>query len=132
MNKPCFDHSDFDDALPPPGLYPSTITGARFRSSRHGNRMLLVVHALDGVPPPHDRVSDYFALEGVSPRGAATARRRILRLYQACTLTPAPGDPIEPADLFGARLMVEIEHDSYDGAPRLKAVGYRRLGHPPF
>lgn len=132
MNKPCFDRSDFDAALPPPGLYPSTIASARYRSSRRGNRMLLVVHALDGVDSPHDRIADYFTLEGVSARGAATARRRLLRLYQACALTPAPGDQIEPADLYGARLMVDIEHDLYDGELRLKAVGYRKVGDPPF
>jgi hypothetical protein len=57
--------------------YPSTIRTARYRLSRGGHRMLLVVHALEGVAPPHDQVADYFTLEGVSPRGVATARRRL-------------------------------------------------------
>jgi hypothetical protein len=132
MNKPCFERTDFDGALPPPVFYSSTITNARYRSSRRGNRMLLVVHALDDVVAPHDRVSDYFTLEGVSPGGMATARRRLLRLYQACGIEPAPGEPIEPADLFGARLVVEIDHDLYNGELRLKVVGYRAAGQPPF
>ena len=132
MDKPCIEPSDFADELPAPGSYRSTIASARYRSSRRGNRMLLVVHALDGVGPPHDHVSDYFTLEGVSPRGVATARRRLVRLYHACGLDPGVGDRIDPADLFHARLDVEIEHDLYDGQRRLKVVGYRRPGTAPF
>lgn len=132
MNTLCFERSDFDSALPPPGFYPSTIATARYRSSRRGNRMLLVVHALSGAPPPYDRVADYFALEGVSPTGMATARRRLLRLYRACGLQPSAEQPIEPADLFGARLLVAIDHDPYNGELRLKVVGYRPADSPPF
>lgn len=132
MNKPCFEHCDLDRALPPPGFYASTISTARYRKSRGGNRMLVVVHALGDVPPPHDHVSDYFALEGVSPSGMATARRRLLRLYRACGIEPTAGAPIEPADLFGSRLLVEVEHDHYDGELRLKVVGYRTVDQPPF
>jgi hypothetical protein len=54
------------------------------------------------------------------------------RLYQACGLRPAPGEPIEPADLFNARLVVEIAADLYNGERRLKAVGYRHADQPPF
>jgi hypothetical protein len=132
MHHPCFERADFDDALPAPGFYPSTISAARYRVSRRGNRMLLVVHGLDGVTPPYDRVADYFTLDGVSPGGVATARRRLLRLYQACGIAPEPGAPIAPADLFGAHLVVEIAHDLYNGERRLKAVGYRSADHPPF
>jgi len=131
-DHPCFDHGDFDDALPAPGFYPSTIGTARYRLSRSGHRMLLVVHMLDGVTPPHDQVADYFTLEGVSARGLATARRRLRRLYQACGLAPAPGVPIAPADLFGAHLVVEIADDLYNGERRLKVVGYRHADQPPF
>lgn len=131
-DHPCFERDDFDDALPAPGCYPSTIRTACYRRSRGGNRMLLVVHALDGVAPPHDQVADYFTLEGVSPRGVATARRRLRRLYQACGLSPAPGEPIEPADLCGACLVVEIADDLYNGERRLKVVGYRHADQPPF
>ena len=133
MNEhPCFERTDFDDALPAPGFYPSTIRTARYRLSRSGHRMLLVVHALDGAVAPNDQVADYFTLEGVSARGLATARRRLRRLYQACGLAPAPGEPIEPADLFGARLVIEIAEDLYNGERRLKVVGYRSAEQPPF
>ena len=132
MDNPCFECSDFDDALPPPGLYSSTITNARYRSSRCGNRMLVVVHALHGVGPPNEHVADYFTLEGVSPRGLATARRRLLRLYRACGIEVAPGHQIDPADLFDAQVEIALDHESYDGELRLKVVGYRRLGRPPF
>lgn len=131
-DHPCFERGDFDDALPAPGFYPSTIGTARYRVSRGGHRMLLVIHTLDGVAPPHDHIADYFTLEGVSARGLATARRRLRRLYQACGLAPAPGEPIEPADLFGARLVVEIADDLYNGERRLKVVGYRHADQPPF
>lgn len=132
MNNPCFERCDFDNALPVPGVYPSTICSARYRSSRRGNRMLLVVHSLSGAPPPYDHVADYFALEGVSPTGMATARRRLLHLYRACGLQPSAEEPIEPADLFGARLLVDIDHDHYNGELRLKVVGYRPADSPPF
>jgi len=132
MNTPCFERSDFESALPAPGFYPSTIGSARYRCSRRGNRMLLVVHTLSGAAPPYDHVADYFTLEGVSPAGLATARRRLLRLYRACGLHPSTDQPIEPADLFGARLLVEIDHDHYNGERRLKVVGYRPADHPPF
>ena len=118
-DHPCFERGDFDDALPAPGFYPSTIRTARYRLSRGGHRMLLVVHALDGVVPPNDQIADYFTLEGVSARGLATARRRLLRLYQACGLSPVPSESIEPADL-------------YNGERRLKVVGYRHADQPPF
>jgi hypothetical protein len=132
MNKPCFEVFDLHTPPPPPGFYRSTISGARYRTSRRGNRVLLVVHSLDGVLPSYRHVSDYFALEGVSPTGIATARQRLVRLYQACGIEPVVGQPIEPVDLFGGRLMVEIDHDCYGGEVRLKVVGYRTAGDAPF
>jgi hypothetical protein len=124
MNKPCFERSDFADTVPPPGCYPSTISTARYRSSRNGNRMLVVVHALDGVGAPHDHVPDYFVIEGASARGVSTARRRLVRLYRACGLNPVAGEAIDPGVLCEARLVVRIEHEQYDGELRLKVVGY--------
>jgi len=38
-DHPCFERGDFDDALPTPGFYPSTIGTARYRVSRSGHRL---------------------------------------------------------------------------------------------
>lgn len=123
----CFQKQDFSRDLPAPGYYRSKVDNARFRRSANGNRMLVVNHLLDGVPSPHDVVPDYFVLEGASPRGILMARRRLVHLYHACGLEPGDGDVISPADLFHAELEVRIEHDHWDGQPRLRVVSYRRL-----
>jgi hypothetical protein len=123
-----FDAADLDNTLPPPGFYRSRITTARYRKSSSGNRMLQVVHALDGAPPGHDRVADYFVLEGTSAYALAMARRRIVDLYRACGLEPQKGDEIAAADLFDAVLEVKIEHDEWEGRPRLRVVAFRCLG----
>ena len=125
--KACFQKQDFSEDLPAPGYYRSKIASARFRRSASGNRMLVVNHSLDGVSPPHDVVPDYFVIEGASPRGLMMSRRRLVQLYRACALKPAEGDEISAADLFHAELEVRIEHDEWNGQPRLHVVGYRRL-----
>jgi len=51
MSTPRFEPGDVSDELLVPGVYPSTITAARIRWSQSGNRMVHIVHALDGVPP---------------------------------------------------------------------------------
>lgn len=129
-----FEATDFADELPTPGFYVSEIVSARWRRSERGNDMIHVVHALAGTPPSHDHVSEYFVLGGGSPRGRALSRRRLVELYRACGLEPAAGDGIETADLLGARLEVRVEHETYDGRPRLRVAGHRRLGAPraPF
>lgn len=129
MDTICFDESDFSDDLPQPGYYQSTITTARHRRSTCGNHMIQVVHAIEGVGRSHDRVSEYFVLEG-SPRGVAMARRRLVQLYRACGLSPQSGDEISPADVLGARLEVKFEHDEWNGQRRLRVAGHRPLGSP--
>lgn len=125
---PCFDATDFQEELPAPGFYASVITTARFRRSERGNDMIQVVHALEGATPGHEHVAEYFVIQGGSPRGRALSRRRLLELYRACGLDPKRGDEIEPADLLDARLEVRVEHDVWQGRPRLRVAGHRRLG----
>ena len=122
-----FEETDLHDEPPDPGFYPSSITTARLRRSASGNRMVHVVFALDGVAPGHDRVAEYFVLEGASSRGLALARRRLVELYRVCGREPRPGDEIEPADLVGARVEVKVEHETWQGETRLRVVGHRRL-----
>jgi hypothetical protein len=122
-----FEETDLHDELPGPGLYGATITTARLRRSASGNRMVHIVFALEGVVPGHDRVAEYFVLEGASGRGLALARRRLVELYRACGLEPRPGDEIAPEDLVGTRVEVKLEHETWQGEMRLRVVGHRRL-----
>lgn len=122
-----FEEADLHDEPPEPGFYRSTITTARLRRSASGNRMVHVVFALDGVVPGHDRVAEYFVLEGASARGLALARRRLVELYRVCGLEPRPGDEVTPAALMGARVEVKVEHETWQGEMRLRVVGHRRL-----
>jgi hypothetical protein len=121
-----FEAADINDELPAPGYYAGTITTARLRRSAGGNRMVHVVFALDGVAAGHDRVAEYFVLEGASGRGLALARRRLVELYRACGLDPRPGDEIAPDDLVGARVEVKLEHETWQGEMRLRVAGHRR------
>jgi hypothetical protein len=127
--KTCFLFEDFHGELPDPGFYPGSIKTARFRRSANKNRMLQVVHALEGVESAYKLVSDYFVLEGerVSPSGIFLARRRLVQLYQACRIFPKEGDPIAPTQLVGARLQVRIEHEQWQGRMQLRVLAYRPL-----
>ena len=116
---------DVDDGLPKPGYYESKIISARFRRSSNGNRMIQVIHCLDGVAPAHQTVADYFVLNGSSSSGIAMGRRRLVQLYRTCGLDPKQGEAIYPKDLEEARLMVRVEHDEWEDQPRLRIVGYR-------
>lgn len=124
-----FDDADFG-LLPEPGFYRSTIVTARFRTSEQGNETLQVVHELEGLAPGRDRVAEYFLLGGGSPRGRALSRRRLVELYRSCGLSPRSGDAIDPADLLDARLEVRVEHDSWEGRPRLRVASHRPPGKP--
>jgi hypothetical protein len=124
-NKLCFGPADLADELPTPGWYLSTIRSARFRDSANGNRMLQVVHQLEGVNGSSDHVADYFVLEGTSERGVITARRRLVQLYRACGLEPREGEEIRPRDLCQARLGIKVDHDEWNTQRRLRAVAYR-------
>ena len=119
--------SDLCDEVPPPGIYVSTITTARLRSSQSGNAMVQVVHAIEGVASAYDRVPEYFVLEGASARGLALSRRRLVELYRACGLTPRPGEEIAPAGLQGARLRVKVEHEQWRNELHLRVVAHLSL-----
>lgn len=131
MDTAQFLDTDLADEVPPPGIYVSTITTARMRSSQNGNAMVHVVHALEGVPPAYDRVSEYFVLEGASPRGLALSRRRLVELYRACGLTPRPGEDIAPSGLQGARLRVKVEHEEWRSELHLRVVAHLPLSEQP-
>ncbi len=123
--KACFLIEDVDDDLPEPGYYESQIISARFRRSSNGNRMIQVIHCLDGVSPAHQTVADYFVINGSSSSGIAMGRRRLVQLYRTCGLEPKKGEEIYPKDLVEARLKVRVEHDEWEDQPRLRIVGYR-------
>jgi hypothetical protein len=127
-SNPRFEVSDVTDELPAPGSYQSTITSARFAHSQSGNRMVLVVHTLEGVAPGRDRIAEYFVLEGVSPRGLAMARRRLVGLYRAAGFDPREGDAIAPNVLVGAQLEVQVDHEAWQGQMRLRIISHRRHG----
>jgi hypothetical protein len=89
--------------------------------------MVYLVVALDGVGSPYDRVSDYFVLEGVTPRGIACSRRRLVTLFRAAGLAPQAGDEIRPALLEGLEIEVKLAHEIWKGEIRLRITGYRPL-----
>jgi len=126
-----FEEADLREQLPDPGVYASTVASARLRRSATGNRMVLVVHVLDGVPAGHDRGAEYVVLEGACPRGLGVSRRRLVDLYRACGLCPRPGDDIAPEQLVGARLVVKVEHAEWQGQTRLRVVAHRPLPAAP-
>jgi hypothetical protein len=133
MGEPLhFEVEDFGE-LPEAGHYQATIATARHRTSGAGNPMIQVVYELEAVAAGYARVSEYFVLGG-SVRGQAMARRKLAQLYRACGLAVKGGDAIDPADLLGARLEVRVEHDEWDGEPRLRVAGHRALapGRTPF
>lgn len=127
MESTQFLESDLCEEVPAPGLYASTIATARLRASRSGNAMVQVVHALEGVAPAHERVSEYFVLEGASPRGLALSRRRLVELFRACGRAPAVGEEIAPAVLQGGRLRVKVEHEQWRGELQLRVVAHLPL-----
>jgi hypothetical protein len=131
MHATQFLDADLADEVPAPGIYVSTITTARMRSSQSGNPMVHVVHALEGVSPAYDRVSEYFVLEGASARGLAFARRRLVELFKAGGLPPHPGEEIAPARLQGARLRVRVEHEQYRSELHLRVVAHLPLTDEP-
>ena len=128
-NKTYFQLQDFYDQPPEPGYYTSTISSARFRKSSKGNRMLQIVHSLQDVFFSHQKLADYFVLEGeqVSPTGILIARRRLVQLYHACGLYPKDGNAIDPSELLHTRLQVRVEHEDWEEQLRLRVVAYRPL-----
>ena len=125
--SPCFHETDFNDLLPPEGLYASVIDRARFRTSSSGNLTLQVIYQLSDAPAGYDTVADYFVLAGSSERGLAVSRRRLIELYRACGIYPRHGDLIRPEDLRGLKLQIRLGHESYEGEMRLRVLGYRAM-----
>lgn len=128
MGTAKFEAPELGESPPAPGIYATTITSARLRRSQSGNRMVHVVYAVEGLAPGHDRVAEYFVLEGASPRGLALSRRRLVELYRACGFDPREGDEIAPAELVGTRLEVKVDHETFQGEVRLRVVAHRPLG----
>ena len=125
--NPCFQETDFNGLLPPEGYHRSVVDCARFRKSSRGNMTLQVIYQLPDAPAGYDSVADYFVVSGASPRGLAVSRRRLLELYRACGFHPQQGDPIRPDDLVGSQLEIRLGHESFEGALRLRVLGYRAL-----
>lgn len=119
-----FFDSDLAEGVPPAGFYVSTIRTARMRASQRGNAMVHVIHEVEGVPPAYERVSEYFVLDGASPRGLAFARRRLVELFRACGVEPRPGEAIAPERLVGARVRVQVGHEEWRGEVQLRVVGH--------
>ena len=127
MSTSRFEQQDLADELPSPGVYASTVRTARVCRSHGGSRLVQVVYALLGILSGLDRVSEYFVLEGASPRGLALARRRLVELYRACGLDPRPGDEIDPGGLVGSRLEIRIQHEPWQGQMKMRVLAHRRL-----
>jgi hypothetical protein len=122
-----FEDGDFEDQLPAPGFYSARITTARFRKSASGNRMIQIVYELRGAPPGHDRVAEYFVVDGARAYALAMSRRKLVEVYHACGLEPRRGDEISPADLSDCEIEVKIDHDEWEGRPRLRVAGHRPI-----
>jgi hypothetical protein len=122
-----FEPSDVADELPAAGYYEATIRRAQWRESERGSRMVQVNYALDDVNAAYGCIAEYFVLEGASERGAAMARRRLVDVYRACGLEPQAGEALGLSRLVGHRLLVRVEHDEYNGRPRLRVAGHRSL-----
>ncbi len=137
MSNARFEVSDFGAGVLAPGRYECEVVSAQLRRSRQGHHMVEVVLTLVDADAGSTQVRDYFVLEGVSPRGLAVARSRLVELYRACEVEPQPGDEIAPEQLVDARIEVKLDHEERDGQWRLRAVGYRAVPRrltddPPF
>lgn len=127
MQQPlCFEEKDVGGP-PAPGWYAGTITTACWRSSSRNNRMVYLVVTLDSVGAPYDHISDYFVLEGVTPRGIACSRRRLVAVFHAGGLHPRAGEEIEPGVLDGIQVEIKLTHELWKGKVRLQITGYRPL-----
>jgi hypothetical protein len=125
MQQPLrFEETDVGEP-PTPGWYAGTITTACWRSSSRNNRMVYLVVTLDSVGAPFDHISDYFVLEGVTPRGVACSRRRLVSVFHAGGLIPRAGEEIQPGVLEGLSVEIKLAHELWKGKIRLQVTGYR-------
>jgi hypothetical protein len=125
MSKLCFAAVDLRRDLPAPGWYPARIQGGRLRRSAAGNRMLEVSYRLLEVEGWQGGLCEYFVLEGGSQFGLARSWRRLIGLYRAAGCEPATGAEVGARDLAGRKVEIAIEHDQWQGEPRLKVAGHR-------
>ena len=125
MQQPLrFDETDVGGP-PAPGWYSGTITTACWRPSSCGHRMVYLVVTLDSVAAPFNHISDYFVLEGVTPRGIACSRRRLVAVFHAGRLIPRAGEEIQPGVLGGLAVEIKLAHELWRGKTRLQVTGYR-------
>jgi hypothetical protein len=122
-----FQTSDFTETLPEVGYHSGVIHSARPRVSERGNPTIQVVYELDDADPECDRVTEYFVVAGATPQALRIGRRRLLTLCRVCGLDPKEGDELKLADLVGRELQIRIGHDTYDGKPCVRVLGYRPL-----
>ena len=122
-----FQNSDFVEALPEEGFHSCSIHAARPRTSERGNATIQLIYELHDVDPGCDRVIEYFVIAGATPQALRIGRRRLLTLCRACGLDPKDGDELRLADLVGRELQIRIGHETYDGKPRVRVLGYRPL-----
>lgn len=127
MSGARFEGRDFGAEALAAGRYECQVVSAVLRQSRQGHPMVEVVLLLLGAEADSAQVKDYFVLQGVSARGLAVARHRLVELYRACELEPRPGDEIAPEELVDARLEVKLACEERDGQARLHVVGYRAV-----
>jgi hypothetical protein len=119
-----FSEIDVDDR-PRPGWYRATVATACWRQSAKNHRMVYVLLVVDAVAAPYDRISDYFVLEGVTPRGIACSRHRLVALFRAGGLLPEAGEEIRPERLEGLKVEIDLVHEVWNGKLRLQIRGYR-------
>jgi hypothetical protein len=122
-----FHTADFTEVLPEQGFHACVIHSARPRVSERGNATLQIVYELDDADPACDRVTEYFVVAGASPQALRIGRRRLLALCRACGLDLHEGDELDLPSLVGRELQIRIGHDSYDGKPCVRVLGYRPL-----
>jgi hypothetical protein len=92
--------------------------------------MVVVVFRLEGLGRGRDKVTEYLVLEASSRRAVTVSRRLLLQLVRACGLQPEPGSRIQTSALVGAYLTVRVEHDIWNGSPRLRVVQHRPPAPP--
>lgn len=129
-----FSETDVNDR-PRPGWYSATVATACWRQSSKNHRMVYVLVVVDAIAAPNDRISDYFVLEGVTPRGIACSRHRLVKLFRAGGLVPEAGEEIRPERLEGLKVEVDLAHELWNGKFRLQIRGYRSAsahGEAPF
>jgi hypothetical protein len=109
----------------PNGTYPAQIRSAHEAQSRGGHPMIVVWLKLDGQKGAGRNITDYFVTDGVSAHALAVARRRLLSLFRACGLDPAPDVEADLHQLEERRVEVDVEVNAGEG-PENRVLRYRQ------